>query len=74
MTSEVIVEIDQIRKDMAQCDEIQKNLILQGHSWDSPVVKLLDDRIWHLMFRHFVLTAGEVAGAKLLSDLGIHQN
>lgn len=65
-------EIRQIQKASAQCWKIRKDLLLDGHALDSPGVLMMDERIWELMFRLLVLTEGEAAAAKLLSELGMH--
>ena len=54
---------------------LRKKLSLEeGFPLDNEAIQQLDERLWHLMFRINVLTAGEAAEEKLLSEIGIHQN
>ena len=67
-------QIRKLQQDGEQLLIIKRNLIMEGHGYDSPEVLMVEERMWYLAFRIYVLTAGEAAGAKLLSELGIHQN
>ena len=48
-------EIKQIRKDADLLWRIKENLILEGRVFDSPGVRMVDDRLWVLSVRMYIL-------------------
>ena len=75
MTEQKYDQLKKLREDFKFITDLRRKLIVQeGFSMDNPAIKILDSRQWHLVFRIYKLRKGEVAAAKLLTEIrGIHQ-
>jgi hypothetical protein len=68
-------EISQIQEDCSKIDCIRQGLLRDGHALDSEGVKMMDEKLCHLMLELYILTEkNESRKARVLADLGIHLN
>ena len=68
-------DIRKIHKDLKLCEGIRMKLLLNGYEQHSPGVKMVDDRIWHLLVRLYILVGKKgKRKTQVLREFGINLN